>query len=140
MYVLAPVPHLGNFADWGSELNRFKETVIDILSDRVLPGLASDLVFAESVDPRYFRDTLMSPLGAGFSIAPLLTQSAWFRFHNRMDKIPNLYLCGAGVHPGGGLPGVVTSAKVIERMVTRDFPSTCPSYPCSAGATTRSAA
>lgn len=140
MYVLAPVPHLGNFADWGSELNRFKETVIDILSDRVLPGLASDLVFAESVDPRYFRDTLMSPLGAGFSIAPLLTQSAWFRFHNRMDKIPNLYLCGAGVHPGGGLPGVVTSAKVIERMVTRDFPSACPSYPCSAGATTRSAA
>ena len=65
----------------------------------------------------------MSPLGAGFSIAPLLQQSAWFRFHNRMDKVSNVYLCGAGVHPGGGLPGVVTSAKVIERMIKQDFPS-----------------
>jgi phytoene desaturase len=62
----------------------------------------------------------MSPLGAGFSIAPLLSQSAWGRFHNRMDKVRNLYLCGAGVHPGGGLPGVVTSAKVVERMVRGD--------------------
>jgi phytoene desaturase len=87
-----------------------------------MPGLSAELVFSEAVDPRYFRDTLLSPLGAGFSIAPLLTQSAWFRFHNRMDRVPNLYLCGAGVHPGGGLPGVVTSAKVIERMVQRDLP------------------
>jgi phytoene desaturase len=86
-----------------------------------LPGLVSQLEFAESVDPRYFRDSLHSPLGAGFSIAPLLSQSAWFRFHNRMDKIANLYLCGAGVHPGGGLPGVVTSAKVVERMVRADM-------------------
>jgi phytoene desaturase len=122
-YVLAPVPHLGNFDGWNFDLSRFTNTVVEILSERVLPGLATDLHFAESIDPRYFRDTLSSPLGAGFSIAPLLSQSAWFRFHNRMDKIPNLYLCGAGVHPGGGLPGVVTSAKVIEKMVIRDFPS-----------------
>ena len=125
-YVLAPVPHLGNFDEWNSELSRFTNTVVEILSERVLPGLSTDLNFAESVDPRYFRDTLSSPLGAGFSIAPLLSQSAWLRFHNRMDRIPNLYLCGAGVHPGGGLPGVVTSAKVIERMVARDFPSLQP--------------
>jgi len=122
-YVLAPVPHLGNFDRWNFDRPRFTKTVVEILSERVLPGLSTELHFAESIDPRYFRDTLSSPLGAGFSIAPLLSQSAWFRFHNRMDKIPNLYLCGAGVHPGGGLPGVVTSAKVIERMVTQDFSS-----------------
>ena len=122
-YVLAPVPHLGNYRDWSAELGRFTKTVIDILSERALPGLSTELAFSESIDPRYFRDTLSSPLGAGFSIAPTLSQSAWFRFHNRMDKIPNLYLCGAGVHPGGGLPGVVTSAKVVERMVARDYPA-----------------
>lgn len=128
-YVLAPVPHLGNFDAWDSHLNSFKSTVLNILSERVLPGLEEELHFAESVDPRYFRDTLSSPLGAGFSIAPVLTQSAWFRFHNRMDRVPNLYLCGAGVHPGGGLPGVVTSAKVIEKMVARDLPSRNPNQP-----------
>ncbi|MFN5061926.1 MAG: phytoene desaturase family protein [Pseudomonadota bacterium] len=116
-YVLAPVPHLGNYQSWERDEPRFRQTVLEILANRALPGLLENLVFAESVDPRYFRDTLMSPLGAGFSIAPTLSQSAWGRFHNRMDKITNLYLCGAGVHPGGGLPGVVTSAKVVERLV-----------------------
>jgi phytoene desaturase len=122
-YVLAPVPHLGNYNNWNLQEGRFREVVFSILESRILPGLKAELVFAESVDPRYFRDVLMSPLGAGFSIAPVLSQSAWGRFHNRMDKVPNLYLCGAGVHPGGGLPGVVTSAKVVERMVRRDYPS-----------------
>jgi phytoene desaturase len=139
-YVLAPVPHLGNYNDWNADLTRFTKTVIDILSERVLPGLSAELSFAESIDPRYFRDTLLSPLGAGFSIAPLLSQSAWFRFHNRMDKIPNLYLCGAGVHPGGGLPGVVTSAKIVERMVAQDFPSTRVNQPSTEDIVSRSAA
>jgi phytoene desaturase len=83
--------------------------------------LSQELQFAEAIDPRYFRETLQSPLGAGFSIAPVLTQSAWFRFHNRADRVPNLYLCGAGVHPGGGLPGVVTSAKLVEKLVGDDL-------------------
>ena len=125
-YVLAPVPHLGNYDGWKFDEHLFEGTVISTLQERVLPGLASELAWGQSVDPRYFRDELMSPLGAGFSIAPLLSQSAWFRFHNRMDKVSNLYLCGAGVHPGGGLPGVVTSAKVVERMVRCDFPSVQP--------------
>jgi phytoene desaturase len=120
-YVLAPVPHLGNYSGWKLDEPLFRKTVLSILEARTLPGLTSELVFAESIDPRYFRDTLMSPLGAGFSIAPLLSQSAWGRFHNRMDKLPNLYLCGAGVHPGGGLPGVVTSAKVVEHMIRRSI-------------------
>lgn len=122
-YVLAPVPHLAHYDRWQAEHDQFKETVVSILQERVLPGLSKELSFAESIDPRYFRDTLLTPQGAGFSIAPLLSQSAWFRFHNRMDKISNLYLCGAGVHPGGGLPGVVTSAKVVERLVRQDSPT-----------------
>lgn len=120
-YVLAPVPHLGNYDQWNFDEPRFRSSVLSILEQRVLPELGAELQFAESVDPRYFRDALHSPLGAGFSIAPLLSQSAWFRFHNRMDKIGNLYLSGAGVHPGGGLPGVVTSAKVVERMIRADM-------------------
>ena len=120
-YVLAPVPHLGHFSNWKHEEPNFRKTVFSILEERILPHLKSELVFSESVDPRYFRETLFSPLGAGFSIAPLLSQSAWGRFHNRMDKVQNLYLCGAGVHPGGGLPGVITSAKVVERLVRNDF-------------------
>ena len=120
-YVLAPVPHLGNFARWQQEQGGFKQCVLEILQQRILPGLTEHLEFAEAVDPRYFRDALTSPLGAGFSIAPTLTQSAWFRFHNRSDKVQNLYLCGAGVHPGAGLPGVVTSAKLVERLVRADL-------------------
>jgi phytoene desaturase len=126
-YVLAPVPHLANFSRWEEHSQSFTRTVLEILDQRTLPGLMESLEFAEAVDPRYFKHTLHSQNGAGFSLAPTLQQSAWFRFHNRADKVQNFYLCGAGVHPGGGLPGVVTSAKVIERLVSRDFPSR-PSY------------
>jgi phytoene desaturase len=120
-YVLAPVPHLGNFNKWDEQSDSFKKTVITALEESVLPGLQSELEFAEAVDPRYFSKDLHSHLGAGFSIAPSLSQSAWFRFHNRMDKVEGMYLCGAGVHPGGGLPGVATSAKVIEAMIRQDY-------------------
>lgn len=122
-YVLAPVPHLGLFSSWEQAEERFKDVVLSVLEERVLPGVRSELQFAESVDPRYFKDILHSPLGAGFSIAPILSQSAWFRFHNQSDRVRNLYFCGAGVHPGGGLPGVVTSAKVVERLINKDFSS-----------------
>ncbi len=125
-YVLAPVPHLGNFSNWAEQENRFKGVVLKALGERVLPGIERSIDFAESIDPRYFREVLSSHVGAGFSISPLLRQSAWFRFHNKADRVPNLYLCGAGVHPGGGLPGVVTSAKVVERLVRRDFGLAAP--------------
>jgi phytoene desaturase len=130
-YVLAPVPHLGLFNSWEQSEERFREVVLKILEERVLPDVRAELLFAESVDPRYFKNTLHSPLGAGFSIAPILSQSAWFRFHNQSDKVQNLYLCGAGVHPGGGLPGVVTSAKVVERLVLRDLSSFASRVPNS---------
>lgn len=127
-YVLAPVPHLGNFSDWESCEPQFRQTVLSILDERILPELQQNLSFAEALDPRYFRDSLLSHHGAGFSLAPTLQQSAWFRFHNRADKVPNMYLCGAGVHPGGGLPGVVTSAKVIEKLITSDFKGALTPY------------
>lgn len=120
-YVLAPVPHLGNFSGWETEKDSFQKTVISVLEEQVLPNLGSELAMVESVDPRYFKSSLHSHLGAGFSIAPQLSQSAWFRFHNKMDRVRGMYLCGAGVHPGGGLPGVTTSAKVIEAMIAQDF-------------------
>lgn len=116
-YVLAPVPHLGNFSAWESQELEFKRTVLSALGERVIPDILDTVDFAESVDPRYFSNALHSHLGAGFSIAPTLRQSAWFRFHNRADKVPHFFLCGAGVHPGGGLPGVITSAKIVESFV-----------------------
>jgi phytoene desaturase len=121
--VVAPVPHLGNYDGWKFDATRFKDTVLSILEDRVLPGLPAALVFAEAVDPRYFRDVLMSPLGAGISAGSLSPQSTWFQFPNCMEKVRNLYVCGAAPPPGGGLAGVVASAKLIERSVRRDFPS-----------------
>lgn len=128
-YVLAPVPHLGNFNEWENEISIFKTEVLKILEERVLPELIANLEFAEAVDPRYFHNSLHSTLGAGFSIAPTLTQSAWFRFHNRSDLVSNLYFCGAGVHPGGGVPGVVTSAKIIEQFVKKDFNRNLKNFP-----------
>jgi phytoene desaturase len=121
-YVLAPVPHLGLFDQWEEQKGKFEGVVREILRDRVLPNLDETLEFSSSIDPRYFRDELSSANGSGFSIAPTLSQSAWFRFHNQADKVKNLYFCGAGVHPGGGLPGVVTSAKVVERIILKDYP------------------
>jgi phytoene desaturase len=110
------------FSSWEEQKGEFEKLVLEILQARVLPNLVGELEFSYSVDPRYFRDQLSSTYGSGFSIAPTLSQSAWFRFHNKTDKVENLYLCGAGVHPGGGLPGVVTSAKVVEKMILNDYP------------------
>ena len=130
-YVLAPVPHLGNFNGWEEQQKSFQKTVVSVLEESALPNLSSELALVESIDPRYFKHMLHSHLGAGFSIAPRLSQSAWFRFHNKMDKVKGMYLCGAGVHPGGGLPGVATSAKVIQKMITDDFQESVSTHPNS---------
>ena len=55
--------------------------------------------------------------GAGFSIAPIFSQSAWFRYHNRDPHIENLYFSSAGAHPGAGMPGVISSAKVLDKIL-----------------------
>lgn len=116
-YVLAPVPNLQAGIDWDAVGERYADLILKVLEERVMPGLRASVVSRFHVTPRYFRDTLHTTHGTGFSIAPTLTQSAWFRFHNESEDVEGLYLVGAGTHPGAGLPGVVTSAKVVENLL-----------------------
>ncbi|WP_318366579.1 phytoene desaturase [Enterobacter sp.] len=121
-YVLAPVPHLGNAPlDWSVEGPRLRERIFDYLEARYMPGLREQLVTHRMFTPEDFRDTLDAHLGSAFSLEPLLTQSAWFRPHNRDSDITNLYLVGAGTHPGAGVPGVVGSAKATARLMLEDL-------------------
>ncbi len=88
-----------------------------MLETRELPGLSQAIVTESWMTPETFRRDYRSRHGAGFSVSPRLTQSAWFRFHNRSEEVAGLYLVGAGTHPGAGLPGVLTSAKVVEALL-----------------------
>lgn len=121
-YVLAPVPHLGHAPlDWSVEGPRLRERIFDYLEARYMPGLRAQLVTHRLFTPDDFRDTLDAHLGSAFSLEPRLTQSAWFRPHNRDKDIANLYLVGAGTHPGAGVPGVVGSAKATARLMLEDL-------------------
>ena len=123
-YVLSPVPHLGHAPiDWAREGQPYADRILQTLEERLLPGLRERLVVQRLFTPEDFTSQLNAFQGAAFSLAPLLTQSAWFRPHNRDDSIPGLYLVGAGTHPGAGLPGVVNSAKATADLVLRDFPA-----------------
>lgn len=117
MYALVPVPNLQTEHDWKVEGARLRDRVVERLDKTVCPGLGSSICEDFWVTPTHFRDELLSHHGAGFSLQPVLTQSAYFRFHNRSEDVRGLYLVGAGTHPGAGLPGVVTSAKVLDRLV-----------------------
>lgn len=119
-YVLAPVPHLGADIRWEQAAQPYRDAIMRFLEENFLPDLRRHIVSIHMIDPRYFRDCLNTTLGTGFSIQPLLTQSAWFRPHNRSEDIPNLYFVGAGTHPGAGLPGVVSSAKIVDRLISGD--------------------
>ena len=116
-YALVPVPNLKSNMKWTSVAETFKTSLQAALEQRVLPHLGQHIVDELYVTPEYFSKELLSPWGAGFSITPTLMQSAGFRFPNRSATIPNLYFTGAGTHPGAGVPGVVTSAKVVERLM-----------------------
>lgn len=120
-YVLAPVPHLGNApVDWGSVTEGYADRILEYL-ERCLPDLRKHVVTRRCMTPSDFENVLGSHLGSAFSCAPTLRQSAWFRPHNRDDRIPGLYVVGAGTHPGAGVPGVVNSAKATARLVIDDF-------------------
>ncbi|MBW6390053.1 phytoene desaturase [Billgrantia antri] len=117
-YVLAPVPHLGNAPiDWAREGPRYRDRILDYLEQHHIPGLREHLVTCRHFTPEDFRDELNAHLGSAFSLEPILTQSAWFRPHNRDDRIENLYLVGAGTHPGAGVPGVIGSAKATAGLM-----------------------
>ncbi|HTV17748.1 MAG TPA: phytoene desaturase family protein, partial [Polyangiaceae bacterium] len=121
-YVLSPVPHLGKAAvDWDRVGPRYAQRILEELERRVLPGLRTRLVTQHFITPRSFESDLAAYRGSAFSLAPRLTQSAWFRPHNEDPKIPGLYIVGAGTHPGAGLPGVINSAKAtVGLMLERD--------------------
>jgi phytoene desaturase len=116
-YALVPVPNLDAPIDWAVEGPRLQDRVIDELERKVLPGLRQSLRAPFHMTPSDFEKDYLSPAGAGFSIAPSFTQSAWFRFHNKAEGPRGLYLVGAGTHPGAGLPGVISSAKVLDHLL-----------------------
>jgi phytoene desaturase len=120
-YVLAPVPNLKGNQDWDTLGPLLEQKILRILEARLMPGLLKDVRAYQSISPIYFHEKLNSPYGSGFSIAPTLAQSAGFRFHNQSRRYPNLFFVGAGVHPGAGVPGVVSSAEVVEQLVMRSF-------------------
>ena len=120
-YVLSPVPHLGTAdIDWAVEGPKYRDRILKYLDDHYIPGLLDELVTVRHFTPFDFRDELNAHLGSAFSVEPILTQSAWFRPHNRDDVIDNLYIVGAGTHPGAGIPGVVGSAKATAELMIAD--------------------
>ncbi|MGC6330529.1 phytoene desaturase [Rhizorhabdus sp. FW153] len=121
-YVLAPVPHLGKAdIDWEVEGPRYRDQVLSILEQRFMPGLRERITTMFHYTPFDFRDDLAAHLGSAFSLEPVLTQSAWFRVHNRDSDMGNLYFVGAGTHPGAGIPGVVGSAKATAALMIEDL-------------------
>jgi phytoene desaturase len=120
-YVLSPVPHLGcRDIDWNEMRDVYRERIFDHLERHHLPGLRRDLVTCRTFAPPDFASELNAHLGSAFSLEPLLQQSAWFRPHNRDAHLNNLYLVGAGTHPGAGVPGVLASAKATAGLMLQD--------------------
>lgn len=116
-YVLCPVPNLQGNIDWSINGEKLKQQIIDALDQTILPDLKQFICDDFFMTPQDFKTNYLSHHGAGFSIAPIFRQSAWFRFHNRAEGIKNLFITGAGTHPGAGLPGVLCSAKVIDHLI-----------------------
>ena len=116
-YVLSPVPNLAGTTDWKTQAKSYRDTIIDYLEQHYLPDLSQHIVTEHYIDPLHFRDILNSYLGSAFSVQPILTQSAWFRPHNRSEDVENLYLVGAGTHPGAGLPGTISSGKIVADAI-----------------------
>ena len=115
-YALVPVPNLQGATDWTREAEPFRRRIQERLEATLLPGLGEAIVTSRLETPLQFRDDLLSAHGAAFGLEPRLTQSAWFRPHNLSEEIDRLYLVGAGTHPGAGLPGVLSSARILDRV------------------------
>ncbi len=124
-YVLSPVPNLASGTDWAREGEAYRQRVQARLEEEVLPGLGAEIITSHFVTPADFETRYLSPLGAGFSLEPKLFQSAWFRPHNLSEEARGLYLVGAGTHPGAGLPGVLSSAKIVADLIpdAADYPA-----------------
>lgn len=116
-YVLSPVPHLASGTDWAVEGERYRARIQARLESTIMPGLGDAIVTSRLLTPQDFRDRLLSYNGAAFAMQPQLFQSAWFRPHNVSEELAGLYLVGAGTHPGAGVPGVISSAKLVDAQV-----------------------
>ncbi len=117
-YALAPVPHLGKFpVDWDEIAPILEKRILDEIGRRLIPDIHERIVTKFSYAPKDFAEDLNAHLGSAFSLEPVLTQSAYFRVHNRDEHIPNMYFVGAGTHPGAGIPGVVGSAKATAALM-----------------------
>ncbi len=120
-YVLCPVPNLQGKINWETESENLKNKIIIELSKTIMPNLEETITDVFWMNPNDFKNDYNSMHGSGFSIAPIFTQSAWFRYHNKDKKIKNLYFSAAGAHPGAGIPGVLSSAKVVENIIKSEF-------------------
>ena len=120
-YVLCPVPNLQGKVNWETESESLKDRIIKELSKTIMPNLEDTITDVFWMNPNDFKNDYNSMHGSGFSIAPIFTQSAWFRYHNKDKKIKNLYFSAAGSHPGAGIPGVLSSAKVVENIIKNEL-------------------
>jgi phytoene desaturase len=116
-YVLSPVPHLDSGTDWQAAAEPYRQRIQQHLEATLLPDLGRHIVTSRMMTPQDFQDRLLSMRGAAFGLEPVLTQSAWFRPHNRSEDVRNLFIVGAGTHPGAGLPGVLSSARILDTVV-----------------------
>jgi phytoene desaturase len=126
-YVLSPVPHLGNLdIDWAKEGPAYADRILNYIEQHYAPGLRQHIVTQKIFTPVDFKVELNSHLGSAFSSEPVLWQSAFFRTHNRDDRLVGMYFTGAGTHPGAGVPGVVNSAKATATLVLEDLKTYAP--------------
>jgi phytoene desaturase len=116
-YVLVPVPNNQSGINWGIEGEKMKNLVINKMERDLMPDLKENIVEDFYLTPDYFENDLNTKFGSGFSIQPKFTQSAYFRFHNKSEIYDGLYFVGAGTHPGAGVPGVLSSAKVLDKIL-----------------------
>ena len=116
-YVLVPVPNNQSKINWASEGQKIKDLVVEKMQEDLMPDLKNNIVEDFYLTPEYFEKELNTKYGSGFSIQPKFTQSAYFRFHNKSEIYNGLYFVGAGSHPGAGVPGVLSSAKVLDKLL-----------------------
>lgn len=116
-YVLSPVPHLGSGTDWNEMAPKYRNAIMNFLEENYLPDLQENIIAEHYIDPLHFQNVLNSYKGSAFSVEPILTQSAWFRPHNKSEDVDNLYFVGAGTHPGAGLPGVLSSSIIAQNLI-----------------------
>ncbi len=116
-YVLSPVPNRDAPIDWPAVAEPYRRAIAERLEATALPGFSREVVTSRIATPVDFETRLLAEKGAAFGLEPILTQCAWFRPHNRSEELDRLYLVGAGTHPGAGLPGVLSSAKILDEVV-----------------------